>query len=250
MLKVSVITATYNSAATVADTVKSVKEQSYPLIEHLIIDGLSTDNTLAVIAAAGHNGPVICEKDKGIYDAMNKGIAAATGDIIAILNSDDFFANEAVVANMVALMEQEKALTAYADLWYVAAHSKEQVVRKWTSGSYVLNDFLYGWMPPHPTFFVRKEVYEQFGCFNLQLGSAADYELMLRFLYKHKVKAAYLPQVTVHMRSGGESNVSLTNRLKANKNDRKAWIINNLQPYWFTLWLKPLRKLGQFLKRS
>ncbi len=248
-MKVSIITACYNSAATIGTTVQSVTAQQYPHIEHLLIDGLSTDDTLAVAAAAGHQGPVYSEKDKGIYDAMNKGIARATGDIIAILNSDDFYAHPQVISEVVALFQQQQCDTVYGDLWYVHPLETSKVLRKWHSGAYHRAQFLNGWMPPHPTFFVHKRLYEQWGHFHLGLGSAADYELMLRFLYKHGASAAYLPNVLVHMRAGGASNQSIANRLAANKNDRKAWAINGLQPRFYTLFLKPLRKVTQFLVR-
>jgi hypothetical protein len=130
---------------------------------------------------------------------------------------------------------------------YVDANNTQKIVRKWKAGSYKRNNFLYGWMPPHPTFFVRKEVYEKYGVFNLNFWGAADYELMLRFLFKHQVTVSYLPEVCVHMRSGGQSNQTIANRWRANREDKKAWQVNNLQPYWFTVFLKPVRKIVQFI---
>ncbi len=134
----------------------------------------------------------------------------------------------------------------YGDLLYVDGTDTTKIKRRWISGAYKPNSFLYGWMPPHPTFFIRKECYEKFGMFNLNLGSAADYELMLRMLYRHRLKAAYLPEEVVHMRTGGVSNQTLQNRLLANRNDRLAWKVNDMRPYFFTLYLKPLRKIVQF----
>ena len=246
-MKVSIITATYNSATTIADTVRSVQQQTYPDIEHIFIDGSSKDETLSVIRSL-HDGLIISEKDKGIYDAMNKGIAVAKGDIIGILNSDDFYPSDTIIEKVVQLFEGTNCDAVYGDLLYVDSIDIKKIKRKWISGTYNSNNFLYGWMPPHPTFFVRKKCYEQFGVFNLNLGSAADYELMLRMLYKHKIKAAYLPEELVHMRTGGVSNQTIKNRILANKNDRIAWKTNGIAPYFFTLYLKPLRKIFQFIK--
>lgn len=240
--------ATYNSAATVADTINSVANQTYNNIEHLIIDGLSKDNTLEVVTNSKHKGPVFSEKDTGIYDAMNKGISKATGDVIGILNSDDFYASNEVIEQVANLFTTTHCDLLYGDLYFIDQNNSNKVKRKWVAGKYQHKDFLYGWMPPHPTFFVRKEVYEKYGLFNVDLGSAADYELMLRFMYKHQLKTAYLPKVMVMFRVGGASTKNIKNRVKANINDRKAWVVNGLQPKWFTLHLKPLRKIKQFLK--
>jgi len=248
-MKVSIITTTYNSAATITDTIVSVQKQTYPDIEHIIIDGASKDATLEIAKALDHKGPVISEKDNGIYDAMNKGIQNVTGDIIGILNSDDFYADETVIANVVERFKETGCDAVYGDLVYVDGADTTKVTRRWIAGKYKRKNFLYGWMPPHPTFFVRKEVYDKYGFFNLQLVSAADYELLLRFLYKHAISAAYVPQVLVHMRTGGMSNQSVNNRLRANREDRKAWTLNLLKPRWYTLFLKPLRKVSQFFFR-
>ena len=246
-MKVSIITATYNSAATVLDTLKSVQSQTWQELEHIVVDGASTDDTLRLLEAGKHRGPFVSEPDKGIYDAMNKGIQIASGEIVGILNSDDVYANPTIIEKVVQLFEQTGADAVYGDLWYVDAADMQRVKRKWVAGSYRREAFLYGWMPPHPTFFVRKSVYEQYGLFNLDMYTAADYELMLRFLYKYQIPAAYLPEVMVKMRVGGASNQSLKNRLLANKGDRLAWRVNGLKPYWFTVTLKPIRKITQFI---
>jgi len=247
-MKISIITATYNSAVTVADTIESVANQTYKNIEHLIIDGLSKDKTLDVVKSSKHNGPVYSEKDKGIYDAMNKGIVKASGDVIGILNSDDFYASDDIIEQVAHLFATTNCDLLYGDLYFIDQNDTSKVKRKWISGNYKLKDFLYGWMPPHPTFFVRKEVYEKYGMFNMELGSAADYELMLRFMFKHKLKTSYLNKVMVLFRVGGASTKNLNNRVKANMNDRRAWVVNGLTPKWFTLHLKPLRKIRQFIK--
>jgi glycosyltransferase len=246
-MKLSIITATYNSAATIADTLECVKQQTYPNIEHIIIDGGSTDNTIEIVKKFSHVSKIISEKDKGIYDAMNKGIALASGDIIGLLNSDDVYAWPDALSLVAKTFEENlEARALYADLQFVQRNDISKTVRLWKAGAYKKNSFYYGWMPPHPTFFVKKDVYAQVGTFNLNLGSAADYELMLRILLKHNIKAAYINKVLIKMRIGGVSTSSFKNRINANKQDRMAWKINNLKPFPFTLYLKPMRKVGQF----
>jgi len=247
--KVSIITVCYNSAKTIEDTIQSVINQTYPNIEYIIVDGLSNDNTLEVVEKyTTQISKIVSENDNGLYDAINKGIELATGDIIAILNSDDFYVDNKVIVDVVSKMIEEESDTLYADLYYVDAIDTNKVVRNWVSGKYADGLFFKGWMPPHPTFFVKKEVYNKYGKFNLELKSAADYELMLRFIHKNKCSVSYLPRTVVRMRIGGVSNVSLLNRLKANREDKKAWEINGLKPKPYTLLFKPLSKLGQFFK--
>ncbi|HVU56154.1 MAG TPA: glycosyltransferase family 2 protein [Puia sp.] len=246
-MKISIITATYNSAATVRDTLVSVRDQQHADIEHIIVDGRSSDKTLDIVSGFSHVAKIVSEKDKGIYDAMNKGIGMATGEVIGILNSDDMYTDERVLADVAKAFEDPQVVTVYADLQYVHPDNPQRVIRTWHSGSYQKKNFYYGWMPPHPTFFVRKSVYDRAGVFDLSLRSAADYELMLRILLKHGLTAEYIPRVIVKMRAGGMSNASLWNRLRANKEDRLAWKLNGLEPYFFTLYIKPLRKIHQFI---
>lgn len=248
-MKVSIITITYNSAETVEDTIRSVASQTYPSVEYVMVDGLSKDATLDIAKKyASTISKHISEKDKGIYDAMNKGVALASGDIIGILNSDDFYADENVIKDIVEVFEKTGADAVYADLLYVHRDNTSKVVRRWEAGPYKAGQFLKGWMPPHPTFFVKKSIYDKWGAYNLSLRSAADYELMLRFIHKHHISVAYLPRVITHMRTGGQSNVTLRNRIKANMEDRAAWRMNGLKPSLFTLYRKPLSKLLQYIK--
>lgn len=247
--RVTIITATYNSAGTLRDTLHSVATQTYPNIEHIIIDGASWDDTLTIIGEFPHITKVVSEKDRGIYDAMNKGIAACTGAIIGILNSDDFYMSSTVIRQVVEKMTQENADALYGDLVYIHPEQTNRIIRTWKAGAFRPGKFLYGWMPPHPTFFVRRNVYDQWGVFNTALKSAADYELMLRFLYKARIRVSYLPEFLVKMRAGGMSNASVFNRLRANREDRKAWTINEVRPYFFTTWLKPIRKLSQYIQK-
>lgn len=180
-----------------------------------------------------------------MYDAANKGISASNGEIIGMLNADDFFADDDVLKDVEqSIADGSDAV--YGDLHYVDRIRTNTIKRNWISGSYDRKSFLMGWMPPHPTFFLRKKAYDDFGLFRLDLGSAADYELMLRMLYKHSLMPSYINRVVVKMRVGGKSNVSIANRLKANRADRKAWAINGLNAAWYTQYLKPLSKLKQF----
>lgn len=250
MLKVSIITITYNSEATLEDTLKSVLNQTYKNIEYIIVDGKSTDGTLTIIDAYKSNiAKVVSEKDKGLYDALNKGITMATGDVIGILHSDDFYTSNTVIEKVVQTLSENNSDAVYADLYYVDKNNTDNIFRKWKSGNYKHGMFVSGWMPPHPTFFAKRGCYQSFGSFNLNLVSAADYELMLRFIHKHKIKLAYLPEFIIKMRVGGKSNVSLKNRIRANNEDRKAWKINGLKPHFYTLYAKPLRKIIQLFKK-
>lgn len=245
-MRISIITATYNSAATVADTLKSVAEQTYPQVEHLIVDGLSKDDTLRIVEQFPHVARVNSEKDKGIYDAMNKGIALSSGEIVGILNSDDFYVSKDVLQWVADAFADPAIDAVYGNLQYVDPVDTNKVLRHWRAGAFHRNKFYQGWMPPHPGFFVRKRLYNEFGVFNTALRSAADYEIMLRFLFKHEAQAAYVDKLLVKMRSGGMSNASLRNRLRANSEDRQAWRLNGLKPRFYTLTLKPLRKINQY----
>ncbi len=243
-MKVSIITICYNSASTLEATIRSVMHQDYPNIEYIIIDGASQDGTMDIIEKYKSKIAVlVSEKDKGIYDAMNKGLECATGDLIGILNSDDTYAYPSVISDIVRQIGDSDSI--YADLQYVDG-TTGKVVRNWKSGSFHRDNFLMGWMPPHPTFFVRKEIYQRHGHFLIDQGSAADYEIMLRFLFKHNIKAAYWPKVIIQMKTGGASNITWKQRIKANQQDRLSWKINGLQPKWYTLWLKPILKIRQF----
>jgi len=248
-MKVSLITIAYNSAETIEDTIKSIVAQDYSNIEYIIIDGGSTDKTLSIVDKFKDSiTTIISEPDKGIYDAMNKGVQNATGDIVGILNSDDIYADNKVVSRIVKAIGNKDSI--YADLVYVDRDNTDKVTRYWKSGKYRKGIFKKGWMPPHPTFFIKKSCYDQYGIYNLQLKSAADYELMLRMLHKHNISVAYLPEVITKMRVGGQSNITLLNRFKANKEDKLAWIINDLKPGPLTLIMKPVRKISQFFKKG
>jgi glycosyltransferase involved in cell wall biosynthesis len=246
-MKVSVITITYNSAETLENTIQSVISQTYKNVEYIIVDGGSKDDTLKIIEKhKTHIHQFISEKDNGLYDALNKGIKLATGDVIGIIHSDDFYTHNTVLEHVMLQFQSSNTQALYADLYYVDKSNTDKIIRKWKSGTYSHGAFLNGWMPPHPTFFVKKECYQLYGNFNLALKSAADYELMLRFIHKHKITLTYLNEFIIKMRVGGKSNVSFKNRWRANREDKKAWELNGISPRFYTFMLKPLRKLSQF----
>ncbi len=244
---ISIITVIYQNFALVRDAITSVLGQTYPNVQYIVIDGGSSDGSLEVIKSFGDKiSIVVSEPDEGIYDAMNKGLALATGDVVGFLNADDFYANTHVLNQVSQVFKNTGCEVLYADLDYVSRSNKDQVVRKWRSGTFNKPNFKLGWMPPHPTFFAKKEVYQRLGGYNKQLQTAADYELMLRFCYFNQTKVAYLPEVIVKMRLGGQSNRSFKNRIKANLQDRNAWVINGEHAPWYTLLLKPLSKIKQY----
>ena len=246
-MKISIITVCFNAEETIGDTIQSVLTQDYEDIEYIIVDGKSTDGTLEVIQSQQKRIQLISEKDQGIYDAMNKGINIASGDVIGILNADDVYKNNQVLKDVMNAFTENVSIV-YGDIEYVKNNDVSKVVRKWKSGLFRPGKFKWGWMPPHPGFFIKKSCYERYGLFNLNLSTSADYELMLRMLEVHNLNYIYISKIITSMRVGGASNSSLKNRFIANRNDKKAWTIHPINPFWFTFIMKPLRKLPQFLK--
>ncbi len=249
-MRITVITVCYNARDTIRDTIESVQSQTWKDVEHIIVDGGSDDGTLDIIDEYRNgiskliNGP-----DQGIYHAMNKGIRVATGDVIGTLNADDVYENEQVLEWVASLMDDKEGYEGvYGDLAYVERENLDCFVRFWKAGSYERGAFKRGWMPPHPTFFVKRSVYEKFGLFRTELWTSADYEIMLRFIHRYGIKLAYLPETLIRMRSGGQSNISLKNRMRAHKEDRLAWEMNGLKKGWLTLVWKPLSKVHQFIR--
>ncbi len=246
-LKVSIVTVVFNGEATIEDAIVSIRSQDYGNIEHIIIDGGSTDKTASIVNRYTQNSDIfISEPDNGLYDAMNKGIKLATGDIIATLNSDDFYADSNVVSGIVEFIEKYNVDAAYGDLVYVDQKDISKEVRFWKAGPYVSNAFLSGWVPPHPAFFCRKEIYEKFGYFNNKFKVAADFELMLRFIEKNKINVGYLPEVIVKMRTGGKAN-KYRGIIRGNLEIIRSFSINGLKfsPLYF--FQKPLTKFKQLL---
>jgi len=243
----SVVTPVLNQRDTINQCIRSIPFQQDE-IEHLVIDGGSWDGTVEVLKQYSSDKiNYLSETDQSLYDAINKGISMSSGEILGILNADDFYADEYVLKTVAEIFENENIDSCYGDLEYVDRDNPEKVVRHWKAGFYDPKKFNRGWMPPHPTFFVRRSIYEKYGVYRLDMGTAADYELMLRFLLKHRISTVYIPKVLIKMRTGGVSNVSLRNRIKANMMDRKAWRVNNLTPHPWTLWMKPMSKVHQYL---
>lgn len=250
-MRFSIITATYNSSKTIIDCIRSVHEQQHLGIEQIIIDGASRDNTLQTIQSIPNKvTQIISEPDNGIYDAMNKGIRMATGDIIGILNSDDFYADSDVITEIAnAFMADESLEAVHTNLYYVKNDQVDKVVRHWITGDFTQGSFFKGWHPAHPTLFLRKEVYEQYGLFNLDFKLAADFEFMLRIFEKQKIKSKYLPITTVRMRLGGATSKNLANIIKGNRECLKAFAVNGLKvPYLYPLY-RILPKLKQFINK-
>ncbi len=249
MLRISVVTAVFNAASTVEECLRSVDSQSHGAVEHVLVDGGSTDGTLdRVRAFQGRRVSLVSEPDRGIYDAMNKGIRRATGEVVGILGADDVYADGAVLADVAAALDRTGADSCYGDLEYVRRDAPEKVVRRWRSGPYRPGLFRRGWMPPHPTFFVRKTVYDRLGLFRDDFRIAADYELMLRFFEKGCITTSYIPRVLVRMRLGGASNRGLRNLWRKSREDRRAWEVNGLEGGWSTIVAKNLSKLPQFVR--
>lgn len=249
-MKVSIITAVYNGADHIACCLESVKAQSHPDIEHIIVDGCSTDWTVDIARETARRGSkLLSQPDRGIYDAINKGIGEASGKIIGTLNADDFYAHANVVSNVVSVMADGNTDSCYGDLQYVDKDDVKRVLRHWRSGPYRQGLFLKGWMPPHPTFFVKRGAYEKYGWFNREFRIAADYELMLRFMEKHRISVKYIPEVLVKMRAGGISNRSIKNMLEKTAEDYRAWRANGLSKSFYTIPLKNLSKIKQFFAR-
>jgi len=244
--KISVITVTYNASATIGRCIESVINQKYPNLEYIIIDGGSKDKTLEVIGKYRDQiSQVVSEPDKGIYDAMNKGIKRATGDIVGIINADDLLADDEVISAVAAAFDATDTDVVYGDLDYINAD--DQVLRKWRSGNYKHGLFNWGWMPPHPTFYAKRELFEKYGFYKLDYGTAADYELMTRFIHANRLKTHYVPKVLVKMMQGGVSNQSFGNRMNAWSNDLKAMRNNKIAFPLLAIVLKPFRKLSQFV---
>ena len=247
-MKLTLITVCLNSESTIRDTIESVISQDYTNREHIVFDGGSTDGTLTILESFKDQIKLIQGTDSGIFDAMNQAIAYASGDIVGIINSDDLYAHAQVLSNIVSKFGSTQSDSIYGDLHYVYRDAPLRVYRNWKSGQFDLNKFKFGWTIPHPTFFVKKEIYDHYGLFNSDFKISGDYELILRFLYKHKITTSYLPEVLVKMRAGGNSDGGLKKRLKSLKEDYLSWTKNGMKPAFYTIPLKPIRKIPQLFK--
>jgi len=246
-MKISVVTPVYNEPRIESTLESIVAQEGVPDTEIIVVDGGSTDETPQIIERFSDVVDVyINEPDDGVYDAMNKGIARATGEVVGILNADDRYHDEDVLNRVCETFEDGAADLCYGDLVYV--NGDDEVVRYWESGNYRPRRFYFGWMPPHPTVFVKREVYDRCGRFDLDFSIAADYELLLRFLLKHELSAAYIDRVLVRMRTGGKSNESIANIVHANAEVYKAWQKNGLSGGMHVPFVKPLRKVSQYFR--
>jgi len=249
-MKISVITVAKNSASTIADTLVSVARQTYQPVEHIVIDGASSDETLSIIEREGrHVARVHSEPDSGIYDAMNKGIAQASGDVIGTLNADDVYAHQDVLQRVVAVFADPEIQACYADLVYVKRDDLTKVVRYWQSRPFTPGLFRCGWIPAHPTFFVRRELYDRYGDFDLRYQFQSDFELTMRFLEVKRVKSVYVPEIWVLMRMGGATNRSMANIIKGNLESLRACRSHGVSvgPWFFVK--KFSMRIPQFFRR-
>jgi glycosyltransferase len=245
-LTFSIITAVYNRVETIGDAVNSVQCQTWPQVEHILIDGGSTDGTVEALEAARDKLAVlISEPDHGIYDALNKGFAQASGDIVGLMHSDDFYGDCGVLERVASAFMASGADGVYGDLDYVARDNHRRVIRRWRSGDYHPERLRWGWMPPHPTLFLRRAVIEQWGGFDTSFQIAADYDAILRYLGRGGIELAYLPEVLVKMRVGGESNRTLARVCRKSMEDYRALRGNGLGGFGI-LFLKNIRKVPQF----
>jgi len=273
-MKISVITVTKNNKNGLVCAIESVWCQSYHTIEHIIVDGSSTDGSVEILQQAKksrertHNSLLITdhyslvtisEVDSGIYDAINKGIKMATGDVIGFLHSDDLFFDDTVLESLMNEFEKENVDSVYGDLLYVSSNNTNNVLRYWKAGDPskvqrgrkgMERAIIHGWMPPHPAIFVKRDIYEKHGLYDTSLKIASDYEMILRLFWKHKISIAYLPKIITKMRWGGASNKSFANLLTKSKEDYIAMKKNGLPLPYFTLALKNIRKIPQFMRKK
>ena len=250
-MKISLITVTFNSSKTLSDTLQSVLNQTYSEIEYIIVDGASKDNTVSMIREYEwkFNGRMkwISEPDKGLYDAMNKGFRMATGEVVGIINSDDLLAEPTAIEKVIQCFKEHPDTDAvYADLYYVSQTDTSKIVRHWISGEQ--RSFKYGWHPAHPTFYVKKVVYDKYGLFDLEFRFAADFELMLRLIEKHSIKLTYLKEPLVRMRLGGTTSKNLSNIKKGNLECIQAFKKNDLSVSWMYPLFRLLPKLKQYFQ--
>jgi len=248
-MKISIVTISYNSAKTIETTFMSVLQQTYSNIEYIVIDGGSTDNTLKIAKKYSEIITVlVSEQDNGLYDAMNKGISLATGDVIGLINSDDLFCDPDALNKVAKVFKKNKNLDSiYADLFYVSQQDINKISRRWVSG--IQRKFKYGWHPAHPTFYIKKTIYDRYGLFDLSFKLAADFEIMLRFLDKHNISTTYLKEPLVKMRLGGETNKSFKNIYYQNIECLRAFDKNNIKvAKFFYPFFRIIPKFFQFKK--
>ncbi len=247
-MKISLITITYNSSKTLAKTLESVAAQDYHNIEHLIVDGLSKDNTIEIVKQFSHITKWISEKDEGLYDALNKGIRMATGDVIGLIHSDDFLASDDAISKIAKAFQENNVDSIIGDISFVNPDNLKKIVRHYSSKTWTPSKFAKGYMPAHPAFYCKKELFEKYGLYKLHYKIAADYELLIRFLYTHKVSYKYIQETIVMMRTGGTSNENLKSRYILNQEIVRACAENGIKTSMFKLSLKYGNKVFEYIK--
>lgn len=246
-MKISLITAVFNRRPTVADAIRSAASQSHRNFEHIIQDGGSSDGTIEIVEALRYEKmSIVSEPDAGIYDALNRGIKRCDGDVVGFLHSDDILAHDCVLSKVAEAFEDPAIDGVYGDLDYVASDDISRIIRRWRSGDYEPSSIGWGWMPPHPTLYLRRKVYDEFGLYDTSYSIAADYEAMLRYLVVGRIRLCYIEDVMVKMRVGGESNRSIGRILKKSQEDYRA-IRRHRVGGFGTLFSKNLRKINQFI---
>lgn len=249
-MKISVVTAAFRAEDTVASAIESVVRQNHGDIEHVVVEGASPDGTLAAIRGAAHPRMVlISEPDKGIYDALNKGIAHATGEVIGVVHADDMLAHDDVLDRIAAAFSDPQVDAVYGDLDYVAKDDTDRIVRHWRSGGYDRRKLARGWMPPHPTLYLRRQVFDRFGLYDTSFRIAADYDAILRYFGTGEIRPVYIPEVLVKMRMGGISNRNLARLVQKSSEDYRALRRNGIGGLG-ALAAKNLSKLPQFVRRQ
>lgn len=249
MQKFSIITAVFNRAEVIRNAVHSVQAQTYTSVEHVVVDGASTDGTVDILKQSlGANAVFLSEPDKGIYDALNKGLALATGDIIGFMHSDDSYANERVLETVALAFEASDIDGVYADVLFFHPAAPDKPVRRYRSNRFNVDRLAWGWMPAHTTLFLRRCVYEQYGHFKTTYKIAADFELIARILTDRKVKLAYIPEVLVHMDTGGASTAGLKSTIRLNQEVKRACAENGIRTNWFKILSKYPLKILEYIR--
>jgi len=246
-MKISVVTVVLNGVDTLEQTILSVDSQSYDDVEHILVDGGSTDGTLEIINRhAGKLSRILIEADEGIYDAMNKGISMATGDVVGFLNADDLYENQDVLSKIGSVFKDQSIDACYAQIVYVRPGNLNKIIRYWDSKDYQAGLFEKGWMPAHPTFYVRRKIYKKFGCFNLGYPFHSDFELTARLMAVEKISTQYVPEVWVKMQMGGVTNRSISNIVRGNLESYQACkkLGLNMSPLYFLT--KFMMRIPQF----
>lgn len=250
-MKISIITVCYNSSKTIAHTLRSVREQTHEDIEHIVVDGGSRDNTLAVIASEGlHVAKLVSEKDNGIYDAMNKGVQLCTGDVVAFINADDFYKNIDVLARVAAIMQNEQLDAVYGDVEFFRIGQRDSVVRHYSSGRFSINGLGWGWMPAHPALFVRKALFDRFGGFCTDYLIAGDFEFIARVFKHPELRHRHLPESLVRMQMGGISTSGWKATLQLNQEMMRACRANSIPSNWLKMLLRYPFKILEFFRTS